>query len=138
MTAQSNASRRLFLAAGSASAVFGALAQAAATSSPGDDPIFAVIARHKAAEARFSAACGLTDDVAAREERRAITKQDRAEFDAAERELDAAWDSFVVTSPTSIAGLRAFLQHCVDQDSAGPTAEALEVLLTSPVLAISH
>ncbi|MBM3654589.1 MAG: hypothetical protein FJX06_17505 [Alphaproteobacteria bacterium] len=138
MSAQSNASRRLFLAAGSAATVFGALAQAAAASAPADDPIFAAIERHQAAESRFGAACAMTDDVAAREERRVITGEDRAEFDAAERETNAAWDAFIVTSPTTISGVRAFLQHCIDQDSAGPTAEALEVLIASPILSVSH
>ncbi|MFO1126394.1 MAG: hypothetical protein U1E25_14695 [Methylocystis sp.] len=138
MSTESQTSRRLFLAAGSASAVFGALAQAAAASSSGDDPIFAAIARHKAAEARFNAACGLTDDVAARKERRTITSEDHAEFVAAERETDDAWHNFIVTSPTTIAGVRAFIQHCVDQDSAGVLAEPLEVLLASPLLGAKH
>ncbi len=138
MSTENETSRRLFLAAGSASAVFGALAQAAAASAPADDPIFAAIERHEAAEARFSAACGLTDDVAARMERRIISSQDRAAFAAAERETDEAWDNFIVTSPTTIAGLRAFIQHCVNEDSAGVLAEPLEVLLTSPILAVMH
>ena len=103
------------------------------------DPIFPVTARHKAAEARFSAACGITDDIAALQERPIITSQDRAEHAAAEREMDKAWDAFIVTSPTTIAGVRAFLQHCIDQDSMGPTAGPLELLINcSPVFAVQH
>jgi hypothetical protein len=153
MTAQSQANRRLFLAAGSASAVFGALAKAAAGPSPanpvfglraqaaytptaGDDPIFAAIERHETAEVRYCAACNLTDEVAARNEQRVITAEDHAEFDAAQRNSDEALDVFLATAPTTRAGVRAFLRHCIDQDSVEEfLAEALETLLDSPVLA---
>jgi len=135
MYAQPQTSRRLFLAAGSASAVFGALAQAAAASATADDPIFAAIERHKAAEVRFNAACGLTDEMAARNERRIITTADHAEFEAAERGCDEAVDAFLTTVPTTIAGVGACLRHCVDEESIGQFIdEALETLLRSPVL----
>jgi hypothetical protein len=136
MTAQSQTSRRLFLAAGSASAVFGALAQATAAAPADADPIFAAIERHEAAEVRYCAACNLTDDVAARIEQRVITDEDHAEFDAASRNSDEALDAFLETAPTTVAGVRAFLRHCIDQDSVEEfLANALETLLDSPVLA---
>jgi len=69
------------------------------------DPIFSVIERHRAAEARFSAACRLTDGAAAREEGRFITPGCHAEFEAAERE---ALDAFLATTPATMAGVRAF------------------------------
>ncbi len=138
MTSQSHASRRLFLAAGSASAVFGALAQAAAASTA-DDPIFAAAERHKAAEARYSAACGLTDEAAARREGRAITPADHAEFEAAQRESDEALDAFLATTPATIAGVRVYLRHCIDEESIDQfVGAALETLLRSPVLLVRH
>jgi len=136
MTAQSQTSRRLFLAAGSASAVFGSLAHATAAAPADADPIFAAIERHETAEVRYCAACNLTDEVAARIEQRAITDEDHAEFDAASRNSDEALDAFLETAPTTVAGVRAFLRHCIDQDSVEEfLTEALETLLDSPVLA---
>ncbi len=135
MSTKSQTSRRLFLAAGSASAVFGALAQAVASTS-GDDPTFAAIERHKAAEARYCAACGLTDEAAARNERRVITAVDLNEFDEAERVCDEAMSDFLMTPPTTVAGVRSFLRHCIDEESLEQDlGEALETLLRSPALA---
>jgi hypothetical protein len=137
MSDQAQTSRRLFLAAGSASAVFGALAQATAAAPADADPIFAAIERHKAAEARYDAACGLTDEVAARCEGRAITPADHREFDAASESADDALRGFIETTPATLAGVRGFLRHCIDEESLKDYSiyEALETLLHSPVLA---
>lgn len=137
MAAQSQTSRRLFLAAGSASAVFGALSQAVARRAPMDgDPVFAAIDRHLAAEARYCAACNLTDEVAAQDEGRVVTAEDRAEFTAAQINSDDALDAFLSAPPMTVAGVRAFLRHCIDEESIEQfVGEALETLLRSPILA---
>lgn len=123
-------SRRAIVASRAAAPVAGLPVLAAAA-----DPIFAVIERAKAADARFAAACALTDDVAAEAEGRIITPLDRAEFAAADHDSDEAHDAFLATAPTTAAGVRAFLRHCIDdewtQDFIGT---ALETLLCSPVL----
>jgi hypothetical protein len=135
MTAQSQTSRRLFLAAGSAATVFGALTQAVAQTRVETDPIFAAIERHKAAEVRYCAACNLTDEVAAQNEDRVVTAEDHAEFTAAQLNSDDALDAFLSTPPMTVAGVRAFLRHCVDEESIEHFVdEALETLLRSPVL----
>ncbi|MBM3562728.1 MAG: hypothetical protein FJX48_06125, partial [Alphaproteobacteria bacterium] len=94
-----------------------------------------MIERAKAADARHAAACALTDAVAAQKEGRIITPLDRAEFDAAEQDHDDAHDAFLTTPPTTVAGVRAYLRHCIDdewtQDFIG---KALQTLLYSPVL----
>jgi hypothetical protein len=140
MTAQSQTSRRLFLAAGSASAVFGALAQAAAAAPADADPIFAAIERHEAAEVRYCAACNLTDDVAARQDGRAVTEADAAEFDEAVHAYDEALSVFLMTPPTTVAGLRAFLRHCLDDDSIKrwSLCDAVETALGSTILVAKH
>lgn len=136
MTAQSHTSRRLFLAAGSASAVFGALTQAVAQSPKDADPIFAAIERHKAAEARYCAACAITDEVAAQNEDRVVTAEDHAEFTAAQINSDDALHAFLSAPPMTVAGVRAFLRHCIDEEPIEQfVGEALETLLCSPILA---
>lgn len=136
MAAQSQTSRRLFLAAGSASAVFGALSQAVARAPMDGDPVFAAIDRHKAAEARYCAACNLTDKVAAQDEGRVVTAEDHAEFTAAQINSDDALDAFLSAPPMTVVGVRAFLRHCIDEESIEQfVGEALETLLRSPILA---
>lgn len=126
---------RRAVVAGLAAAPVAAL-PAIASALPDVDPIFAVIDCHEAAEVNYCAACKLTDEVAARNERRVITAEDHAEFDAAARDSDGALDAFLETAPTTVAGVRAFLRHCIDQDLVEEfLAEALETLLRSPALA---
>ncbi len=110
---------------------------AIASEIPADaDPIYAAIERHKAAEARYCAACGLTDEVAAQDEDRVVTAEDHAEFTAAQINSDDALDAFLSTTPMTVAGVRAFLRHCIDEESLEQDlGEALETLLRSPVLA---
>jgi len=127
----SNQTTRRAVMAGIAAAPVAGLPAIAAEA----DPIFAVIERAKAADARHAAACALTDAVAAQKEGRIITPLDRAEFDAAEQDHDDAHDAFLTTPPTTVAGVRAYLRHCIDdewtQDFIG---KALQTLLYSPVL----
>lgn len=51
LPAQPQPTRRIFLAAGSAAAVFASLGAAAAASAPSDDPVFAAIAERDRLEA---------------------------------------------------------------------------------------
>ena len=76
-------SRRVFLAAGPATAVFASLGAAARAEALSSDPIFAAIACHEAANSRYLAACKLTDDIEAEDEGRAVTPADEAEYEAA-------------------------------------------------------
>lgn len=127
---------RRAVVAGLAAAPVAAL-PAIANKIPADaDPIFAAIERHKAAEARYCAACGLTDEAAAQNEDRVVTAEDHAEFTAAAVNSDDALDAFLSTTPMTVAGVRAFLRHCIDEESLEQDlGEALETLLRSPVLA---
>ncbi len=135
MSAQSQTSRRLFLAAGSAATVFGALAQAVAKGPMNADPIFAAIERHEAAEVRYCAACSLTDEAAAEHEARVVTAADHGEFAAAQLNSDDALDAFLSAPPMTVAGVRAFLRHCINEESLEQFLdEALETLLRSPAL----
>jgi len=133
MKTETEATRRAVVAGLAATPVAGLPALAGVFSDP--DPIFAVIDRHEAAEVRYCAACKLTDEIAARRERRVVMAEDHDEFDAAERNSSEALDAFLATAPTTIAGVRAFLRHCIDEESIEEfLAEALETLLDSPIL----
>lgn len=66
MSTGSQTSRRLFLAAGSASAVFGALSQAAAIASTDADPIFEALEKVARARAAYEEAEGDAKDAAYR------------------------------------------------------------------------
>lgn len=137
MTAQSQSSRRLFLAAGSASAVFGALTQASAV--PADaDPIFAAIERHKAAERAFLVTCNLTDEVQAEREGRVVTDADEAAWDSARDVEEAALQALIETAPTSKAGARAAIEWLAHYDRGYAfrhVGQFAMTLLRSPVLA---
>jgi len=125
-------SRRLFLAAGSASAVFGALSAAAQEC----DSIFAAIERHKTAARAFEAACSLVDDVAAEEEGRKVTAEDEAAHVAARDADEAALFAMLSTVPTSRSGARAVIQYVASIDWHGEKLRALAAsLAASPALA---
>lgn len=131
-----NPSRRVFLAAGSAVAVFGALGAAVADEASSADPIFAAIERHRTAEARYCAACGLTDEVAADRQGRTIAAADHAEFDAADSAEREARDALLATAPQTPSGARAAIRYCIDVDGLEQYLSAfLETLLKSPLLA---
>ncbi|MBM3655286.1 MAG: hypothetical protein FJX06_21275 [Alphaproteobacteria bacterium] len=95
MSAQPQTSRRLFLAAGSASAVFGALAQAAARVSSDADPIIKALAGVRAARAAYE------------------QEPDDTADDAFDRigEFEAELFS---TEPTTIVGATALLAYMAD------------------------
>jgi hypothetical protein len=99
-TALPNSSRRLFLAAGSAAAVFATVKRAAA-STAGADPIFAAIERHKLAFDTFCATCSRTDDVLAQEQGREVTEADEAAYAAANDAEDEAIETLIQTAPTT-------------------------------------
>jgi hypothetical protein len=128
-------SRRVFLAAGPAAAVFASLSAAARAEALSSDPIFAAIARHEATEARYCAACKLTDEVAAEQEGRAIAPADEAEFEAAEAANDSALEALLATPPTTTAGARAGLDYFIDLDRGLHLADFAEALRDSQILA---
>jgi hypothetical protein len=138
MTAQSQTSRRLFLAAGSASAVFGALAQATVAAPADADPIFAAIDRHKVAERAFLVTCNLTDEVQAEREGREVTEADHAAWDSARDVEEAALQALIETAPTSKAGARAAIEWLAHYDRGCEprhVGQFAMTLLSSPVLA---
>ena len=128
-------SRRVFLAAGPAAAVFASLGAAARAEALSSDPIFAAITRHEAAEARFCAASTLTDEVAAEREGRAITPADEAKFEDAEAAYDSALDALLATPLTTKAGARAGLDYFIGLDRGRPLADFARTLRDSPILA---
>ena len=113
-------SRRVFLAAGPAAAVFASLSAAARAKALSSDPIFAAIACHEAANSRYLAACKLTDDIEA-EEGRAVTQADEAEYEAASvggrcpRSVE-----LLATPPATKAGARAGLDYFMSLDGSLP------------------
>ena len=128
-TTSKTISRRDALKAGSAIAATAVLGGAtAAAMTPAEDPIFAVIEAHKAAEARYNAALDRQNGI---EERLA---PDRWKFDpeiaAAKRavkdadEIPALW-ALVKTPPTTLAGVVAILTYAAEYAERGdvwPTA----------------
>jgi hypothetical protein len=146
MTAQPHASRRLFLAAGSARAVFGALTQAVAQTADLTfqaanlplDPIFAALERHRAAHRAFLPMCDLTDDVRAEREGREVTDADWAAYDVASAAETEALETLIDTPPTSKEGARAAIEWLADYDRGcqpSHVGQFAMTLLRSPVLA---
>lgn len=138
MPTQSQTSRRLFLAAGSAATVFSALSQAAAMAVTDDDPIFAALERHNAAERAFIRTCDLTDEVRAEEEGRIVTVADEAAKDSAREVEEAALQALIDTAPTSKAGARAAIEWLAHYDRGCElrhVGQFAMTLLRSPVLA---
>jgi hypothetical protein len=138
MCAEHQTSRRLFLAAGSASAVFGALAQAAAASTMVDDPIFAAIERHRAAWRALSTAQDIFDEAL---QNGTSTEDVRERCSVADEEEFEALNALSGTSPTTKEGLRAALEYMSYYYRDGvseETAVFCASLLRSPVLAVSH
>jgi hypothetical protein len=128
-------SRRVFLAAGPAAAVFASLSAAARAEALSSDPIFPAIARHEAEEARYCAASTLTDEVVAEQEGRAITLADEAEFDAASAANDSALEALLATPPATKAGARAGLDYFMSLDDGHHLGDFAEALRDSPILA---
>ena len=105
MSETAKPSRRLFLAAGPAAAVFGALALSAAL--PSVDPIFAAIERHKAAWDAFGEAGPAADNILAKQQGRVVTQSDCDALDAASEFEREVFGEMLDTSPTTLPGLRA-------------------------------
>jgi hypothetical protein len=131
-----HASRRLFLAAGPASAVFAALGVAAAI--PALDPVFAAIERHRAAWDAYGVTCYRTDDVLAKQQGREVTQADEdAVEEAGEFERQAIAD-LIETPPQTTAGMRAAIAHLIAIEY-GSVPEMggrfLPALLQSPLFA---
>ena len=105
MSETAKPSRRLFLAAGPAAAVFGALALSAAL--PSVDPIFAAIERHKAAWDAFGEAGPAADKNPAKQQGRVVTQSDCDALDAAsefEREALRRNAEYLADDAPGIAG----------------------------------
>ena len=100
MSETAKPSRRLFLAAGPASAVFGALALSAAL--PSVDPIFAAIERHKAAWDAFGEAGPAADNILAKQQGRVVTQADCDALDAASELEREVFGEMLNTSPTTL------------------------------------
>ncbi len=127
-------SRRVIIAAAPAVAFVG-LDVATRAEALSCDPIFAAIARHKATEVRYCAACKLTDDIEAQREGRAITPADEAEFEASEAANDSALEALLASPPTTRAGARAGLDYFIDLDCGQQLADFAAALRDSRILA---
>ena len=136
MSETAKPSRRLFLAAGPAAAVFGALALSAAL--PSVDPIFAAIERHKAAWDAFGEAGPAADNILAKQQGRVVTQADCDALDAASELEREVFGEMLNTSPTTLPGLRAAVEHLAEiERGCVPEASGyfLFKLLKSPLLA---
>jgi hypothetical protein len=101
-----------------------------------EDPIFAAIERHRAAEARYGEAIKRTDTVAARQHAREITEEDLAEDAAATRGAKEALTALLATVPLTAAGARAAVLYFSEDECIEEYAtDFLETLLKSPALA---
>jgi hypothetical protein len=87
----------------------------------------AAIERHRASFDRFDLAASATDEVLATQEGRKVTKAQRNEYDAAERE---AKDSLFDNPPSTLPGLRPYLEYLVKVGLGGDVALSL---LESPL-----
>jgi hypothetical protein len=132
-------SRRAALAGALAAvpALAGAAAEFPAAALPmasSADPIFAAIERHKAAWRLFGETTMRTDQVRARQEGREVTEADETAYQVTMEAEDAAIDDIANCLPTTIAGVRALIEHAAayaDQDVATWMVEAL---LDAPAL----
>jgi hypothetical protein len=101
------------------------------------DPVFAAIKRHKALWDALPPILAAVDKVAASLEGREITAADKEAERQADDAIIAARVEFEATIPTTIAGLRAALEHAVemDRDSIPQIGGRIApTLLKSPVL----
>jgi len=98
------------------------------------DPVFAAIARHKAAWAAFLETVDPLDNV---EGEQAGTKEELAYMEATTA-ADEALEAFLATPPTTLAGLRAALEYVIEIDSGrlpDNSGRIAATLLRSPVFA---
>jgi len=99
------------------------------------DPIFAVIERHKVAEAAFAATLGLIDEVRASEEGREVTQANRDTYEAADQASEDILAELLEAIPVSGAGARAALEYLINLDDGYHLAAFAPTLLKSPLLA---
>lgn len=132
MTTHNTTSRRLFLAAGSSGAVFAALGAAVADSAA--DPIFSLIARHRAARLAFRPISRLCADNYAKG--RETSPAQVAEWDEKGVANDISYDALVSTPPRTLGGMRALFDYCLEEDRLTEDAcDVFRTLLKSPLLA---
>ena len=140
-TALPRSSRRaalgLFAAASAAVLAFANGAPVVAAPLSGDDPIFDLIERHRAAFKAFCDASSRTDSVKAKNEGREVTEADEVAYEeASEAQMDLAAE-LIATPPITVAGMRAAIEHLIKYDAGcEPVAcgQFLATLLESPVL----
>ena len=138
MSETAKPSRRLFLAAGPAAAVFGALDIAATAPVRPDltldhEPILAAIARHQAAEVAFTDTLRPVDRVAARLEGREVTQADTQAFEAAHAAEEEAIEALLETVPLTWLGVRCALAYLVEMQDGYHLRDFIPTLLESPV-----
>ena len=140
-------SRRLFLAAGSVGAVFGALGAAAAAQTMAapaavDAGLFALVSEGDRHFAEIEVYSGLCDEVAAEKDGRQILAEHEKALSKAHEGYSATFEAAMQCVPASVAGVRAKLEWI------GRKAEYMEVpdelwmallhsLLASPALSIA-
>jgi hypothetical protein len=126
-------SRRAFLATAPAAALLAAYGAV-----PIVDPIFAAIEQHARDWARYVDLSIRNDCVAAEQDGRTITQEDEAAFKAAGLTADESLAALKVTAPTTLAGMRAAIEHFVEFDKGCIPEDSgyfLATLLRSPLLA---
>lgn len=132
-------SRRLFLAAGPAAAVFGALNTRAGALA--DASLFALVDQGKHLWKQIGDYANLCDSVLARNENREILPEHEDAPQEAQDDYMAAFDEMVSTTPQSVAGVRAMLEW-IEMDCGGLALDeehvhaAIASLLASPVLVV--
>ena len=99
------------------------------------DPIFAVIERHKVAEAAFAATLSLIDEVRASEEGREVTQANRDTCEAADQASEDILAELLASAPVSTAGFRAALEYIINLDDGYHLTAFAPTLLKSPLLA---
>jgi hypothetical protein len=140
MSESAKPSRRLFLAAGPAAAVFGALGVAAAAPAMADltldqEPILAAIERHQAAERAFTATLNPVDKVYARLHGREVTQADNQAFEAANVAEEEAIEALLETVPLTWLGVRCALAYLAEMQDGYHLRDFIPTLLESPLFA---
>ena len=125
----------LFVAAPAAMLAFAKGSPIAASDLASLDPIFAVIEAHKETYRIFGDCSHQTDEVAAEEEGRSVTEADELACNEASAYERGALALVVDTIPTTIAGIRAAIEHIGGLEDHEFMADFAKTLLMSPVLA---
>jgi len=130
MSERTSFSRRSLLAAAPAVALIPATALAVQPA----DPVFAALAEYKRLDAIFGECCGLTDEVAAKNEGREITEAERQIVQAGADASEQAFDKLLNTVPTTLGGLKVFLETVFDESVNYEAVDiAMQTALKSPV-----